>query len=981
MIRSDSHSHDLWLSRVEALACVLLSLIFILRSGLPLGVGNQSLQMVWMAHLRDPLLFAADDVVQSFRSFPSWFFPVLAQLIPDNMPLGAALQILQVLNTVLLFLGVAVLTRSVFPGMRWVLLPLVFLLTGPYQALAETPLPPPAFTHTSFGLMLSCWTLAWCFRKKYGPAFMCLALIANVHLLTAAYSAAIMGVFLLFEWKSLPWKRLFCWIGLCAALCLPVLWLIANSHAVFDAPWLDLLRERSAHHVFPFSWWRKGDLAWGNFLLWSGWLVWAMTLLPKGSNLTATKAMILAPVALMCIGLLGSEIYPVPLILRAQLFRASIYLLLLTFMMLPVAFEHYREGSRTASWLALLSLAVFSVAVWDRFLPLLLVAVSLGAWWRGILRPWHAMWIGGVFCVLTASDLYLQTTFWRPSLRPLPDLSLLRIPLTEMPDDSWQQMQRLTRLHTPVQARILTPVRRSGFRTHSQRSIVGEWRDGTMQFFDPAFAAGWAKRMTLLSPENLRHARADDWVTLGAACRADYVVLPREEAQGLVWVAENEDWVLAETRLTPPPPLPPAPENAIDPGDWLAQERFMLEVVDANIEKYRKGRVTLRLLDAGGVALAGLPVEIDQMSLDFGIGSALHHFEPVVEVEKQYRASINHPLELERFKEVFNYSVMGYSGKWMYLEPEPDQRDYRDLDAYVAWCEQNGIRIEYHFVTGYAPKWMEKLPRAEQRSRLLAHAKDLIDRYGDRIDQWQVINERRMQNEAPEVFALFRAELPDAELGVSDCARFYSPRKGDQARKDLQRGMESMLQITKAGQAVDFFAIHAHRPEGTWGDPRTMYEVMDAFAEKGARIHISETGINHAGKIDGEVLRGEWNDELQAEYMVRFMKVAFSHPAVDVVNFWGFGPRTWQRHIGLLDENYEPRPAFLALKKLVRETWHTRLETRSGSAGDVRLHGFHGGYRVTVSHPDGRIGEGEFHLGADSPEALTVRVIWTDPHL
>jgi endo-1,4-beta-xylanase len=609
MIRSDSHSHDLWLSRVEALACVLLSLIFILRSGLPLGVGNQSLQMVWMAHLRDPLLFAADDVVQSFRSFPSWFFPVLAQLIPDNMPLGAALQILQVLNTVLLFLGVAVLTRSVFPGMRWVLLPLVFLLTGPYQALA------------------------------------------------------------------------------------------------------------------------------------------------------------------------------------------------------------------------------------------------------------------------------------------------------------------------------------------------------------------------------------DDWVTLGAACRADYVVLPREAAQGLVWVAENEDWVLAETRLTPPPPLPPAPENAIDPGDWLAQERFMLEVVDANIEKYRKGRVTLRLLDAGGVALAGLPVEIDQMSLDFGIGSALHHFEPVVEVEKQYRASINHPLELERFKEVFNYSVMGYSGKWMYLEPEPDQRDYRDLDAYVAWCEQNGIRIEYHFVTGYAPKWMEKLPRAEQRSRLLAHAKDLIDRYGDRFDQWQVINERRMQNEAPEVFALFRAELPDAELGVSDCARFYSPRKGDQARKDLQRGMESMLQITKAGQAVDFFAIHAHRPEGTWGDPRTMYEVMDAFAEKGARLHISETGINHTGKIDGKVLRGEWNDELQAEYMVRFMKVAFSHPAVGVVNFWGFGPRTWQRHIGLLDENYEPRPAFLALKKLVRETWHTRLETRSGSAGDVRLHGFHGGYRVTVSHPDGRIGEGEFHLGADSPEALTVRVIWTDPHL
>ena len=78
----------------------------------------------------------------------------------------------------------------------------------------------------------------------------------------------------------------------------------------------------------------------------------------------------------------------------------------------------------------------------------------------------------------------------------------------------------------------------------------------------------------------------------------------------------------------------------------------------------------------------------------------------------------------------------------------------------------------------------------------------------------------------------------------------------------------------------------------------------------------------------------------------------------------------------MLDENYQPRPAFLALKKLVNETWNTRLEDRSGPSGDVSLHGFHGNYQLTVRHPDGRMGESKFHLDADSPESMTVVVDW-----
>ncbi len=976
MNTSDSHSEPALLSRVEMLGAVLMSLVFILRNGLPVGVGNQSLQMVWMEHLRDPSLFASDEILGSFEHFPSWFFPILAHLIPSSVEVGSALQVLQVFNTLFLFLGVAVLTRSIFPGMRWVLMPLGFLMLGPVQALAETPLPPLAFTHTAFGLMLSFWTLSWCFRKQFAPAFLCLALIGNVHLLTAAYTAGIMGLYLLLEWKNLSWKRLSVWIFVCGFLSLPVLKLLLTSHADFDAHWLVLLRERSEHHVYPFSWWRKGDPAWGNFALWMGWLIWALAWLPERRPGSAILAMILAPAGMMILGLLGSQGFEVPLILRAQLFRSSLYVMLLTFMLLPPALENIRKDSFFGTLGFGLAVACLLVPVWRVYLPCLLVVGSIYAWWRGALRPWHAAGIGGIFCVLTLSDLSLESTFWKLKPVSFPRLSALQNPFSKPAADSWVDIQKRTRVHTPIDARILTPVRRSGFRLHSRRSIVGEWRDGTMQFFDPAFAEAWALRMDRLSPENLSRARPEDWVAMGEAEAADFVVLPRGQERGLVLRAENEDWVLAETRLSPPPPLPPAPENAKDPESWLAQERFMLEVVEPNIERNRKSRVSLQLEDSGGNALAGLRVEVKQQSLDFGIGSALHHFRPVVEVEKQFRAPNVHPMELVRFKEVFNYSVIGYSGKWMFLEPEEGQRRYEDLDAYVDWCTENGIRIEYHFVTGYAPSWMKKLPGKEQKQYLLAHAEALIDRYGDRIDQWQVINERRMQTEAPDVFALFRKKLPAAALGVSHCARFFSPRKGERAKTDLERGMKSLDQITEAGQKVDFFGVHAHRPFGTWSDPRTMYEVLDDFAAKGLRIHITETGISHAGKIEGEVLTGTWTEELQADYMRRFMKVAFSHPQVDVVNFWGFGPKNWQPHVGLLDNDYKPRPAFLVLKKLVNETWNTQLETRSGSRGDLSLHGFHGTYHVTVFHPDGRVGGGHFHLTAHAPVTMKVKIEW-----
>ncbi len=146
--------------------------------------------------------------------------------------------------------------------------------------------------------------------------------------------------------------------------------------------------------------------------------------------------------------------------------------------------------------------------------------------------------------------------------------------------------------------------------------------------------------------------------------------------------------------------------------------------------------------------------------------------------------------------------------------------------------------------------------------------------------------------------------------------------------------------------------------------------MLDEYAARGMRVRVSETGVSYAGAILGSVLEGEWDETLQADYLERFLTVLYSHPNADGVNFWGFGPHTWQRNIGLLDDEYEPRPAFHVLDRLVNQDWLTREQLETNRFGETRLTGFHGGYRVAVRLADGREAEVEFSLGPDTPDQL-----------
>ena len=77
----------------------------------------------------------------------------------------------------------------------------------------------------------------------------------------------------------------------------------------------------------------------------------------------------------------------------------------------------------------------------------------------------------------------------------------------------------------------------------------------------------------------------------------------------------------------------------------------------------------------------------------------------------------------------------------------------------------------------------------------------------------------------------------------------------------------------------------------------------------------------------------------------------FSHPAVAGITWWDFSDfQAWKgAPAGLLRKDMSPKPAYEALKGLIKGKWWTTAEIKSGPDGVARLRSFLGSYRVAVN--------------------------------
>jgi len=392
-----------------------------------------------------------------------------------------------------------------------------------------------------------------------------------------------------------------------------------------------------------------------------------------------------------------------------------------------------------------------------------------------------------------------------------------------------------------------------------------------------------------------------------------------------------------------------AADDAISEADILGQ-------ADARIEQHRKGDAVVKVIGADGKSLpAGTKIKIEQTRHAFLFGSNIFMLGryPRERLNQEYG---------KRFAELLNYATLGFY--WASYEPERGRPDYERTEQTVRWCKEHNVGCKGHpLAWNWAdPKWLPD--DLDEVIRLqMQRITDIMSRFKD-IRYWDVVNEAT-HHDRPDFLkrsprlsaAITRTGVPAFVQQAFKTARKANPEAAliiNDYRTD-EAFIDKVISklVDEDGRPLhDVIGIQCHQHGGAWSTKHT-WEICERFAKFDKPLHFTEATI-----ISGDVRHRQgapWEstpegEKRQAEEVVRFYTVLFSHPAVEGITWWDFSDAgAWQgAPAGFLRKDMTPKPAYDALKGLIKGKWWTTTEAAVDKDGQARFRGFYGDYRITV---------------------------------
>ena len=394
----------------------------------------------------------------------------------------------------------------------------------------------------------------------------------------------------------------------------------------------------------------------------------------------------------------------------------------------------------------------------------------------------------------------------------------------------------------------------------------------------------------------------------------------------------------------------------------------VLEQAARGIEAHRKGDAVVRLMRKDGAPVSDLKVAVTQRTHDFAFGNLIR---PRHYTNEQYRS---------RFLEIFNF-IQLLEFNWGQYEREEGKPQLANRRAFIdGWCRRNGLTRFYgHMLTwsyqvdeprGIGPVnpfWLFRHDRDTQFRLLKQRIEREVRAYTDVDIIWDVVNEpihcRRwgdwdkpndVDEPIADVLPYVRDALNWAHEANPNARLIINEYRVIPANKYRDRYHALVTALKKEKAPLHAIGIQAHSPGNGahWFSPEEIWQTCELFGtELGFPIYFTEFWqVSDPGrKISGAHAPGNWSPDLQAEAIEQFYRVAFGHPAVHAIIYFGMidGEKE-SPTLGLLDENFQPKPAWTRLKKLIKEEWNTRQSGKTDAAGGYALRGFFGQYDIQV---------------------------------
>ena len=414
------------------------------------------------------------------------------------------------------------------------------------------------------------------------------------------------------------------------------------------------------------------------------------------------------------------------------------------------------------------------------------------------------------------------------------------------------------------------------------------------------------------------------------------------------------------------------------------ESRLLKQAADG-AEKFRKGDAWLTIKTREGQPLPGVKVEIRQKTHDFLFGALLfglvsHVGSDLYRVE-EYK---------ERFKALFNLGIVPFY--WDFYEPTAGMPQWPSHERVIEWALANGITLKGHPLVwsnpAGMPSWLYPLPVENTETLLSARVTSTVLGLAGKINIWDVVNEpvnmvswRTAHTYPPEdegarykyipieevvrwiapYYRLAHQANPQATLVLNDFYQIIKP--------EVRQRFVNLVQQLKAEHVpIGALGIQAHEPADAWFPPEEVVKTLDHLGSLGYPLQITEFIPQSSGKpIVGGWREGNWSEQAQADYAEQIYRLAFGHPAVELINWWGFSDRdAWRAGGGFVTAEYEPKPVYRRLMQMVHQEWETHLSAITDSEGQVRFRGFYGEYEILLKVPQGEVLGFTIHLSKKS---------------
>jgi GH35 family endo-1,4-beta-xylanase len=411
-----------------------------------------------------------------------------------------------------------------------------------------------------------------------------------------------------------------------------------------------------------------------------------------------------------------------------------------------------------------------------------------------------------------------------------------------------------------------------------------------------------------------------------------------------------------------------------EPPDVAAVEARLLRQAAEGAEKHRKGDAFVVFVTPAGQPVAGVSVDIRQESHEFGFGALLFGLAGHGGADARRPEAFK-----QRFAALFNVGILPFY--WAGHEPTAGRPEWPRLDPVIEWALANGITVKGHPLvwthTAGMPSWLYALPVETTETLVRARVTSNVLGFAGRIDMWDVVNEavntvpwrvahaETTHQDGPRYrfvpiddVAGWIAPLYEAAHEANPAATLVLNEFNQIMRPDVRQRFFDLVKTLRARRTpIHALGLQAHEPTDAWFPPERIVAAFDQYQGFGLPLQVTEFEPQSSGKpITGGWRQGAWTEEAQADYAEQMYRLAFGHPAVELINWWGFSDRdSWLPGDGIVTGDLEPKPVYRRLDGLINGEWRTRLSVTTDARGEAAFRGFYGRYAVRLRTADGRV--------------------------